>query len=379
MFLERYGAVRVLTGLPNYGTNTIPKEYKCFRKRKETIENVEICRTSIIARRQGVFFRALNYISFCINASVKALFCSKKQIEDIFVFQTSPVFQAVPGIVLKKQTGKRLILYCQDLWPESLKAWNVKEDSWLYKIVAHMSRWIYQACDIILITSLPFKDYLIEHCDIKENRIFYLPQHEEDLYSDIVGIYEENNCIDFLFAGNIGAVQDLSVVLQAVKQLGEAPIPYKVHLVGDGTELTTLQELSKELGIEDKIVFHGRHPLSEMKRFYKMADCFLLTLSGESFIGKTLPGKIQGYLSAGKPILGVIDGAGHDLILEADCGEAVPAGSVEECAKAMERIILNFPEYRIKGNNGRKYYETHFTKEVFKENLFSILDRKEEQ
>ena len=59
-----------------------------------------------------------------------------------------------------------------------------------------------------------------------------------------------------------------------------------------------------ELETEEKVIFHGRYLLEKMKDFYKMADCLMLTLRGDDFIGMTLPAKAQGYLSAGKPILG---------------------------------------------------------------------------
>ena len=48
-------------------------------------------------------------------------------------------------------------------------------------------------------------------CNVEDEKIKYLPQHAEDLYSDICAEYIENDCIDFLFAGNIGAVQNMIV------------------------------------------------------------------------------------------------------------------------------------------------------------------------
>ena len=60
--------VQVLTGLPDYTTFRIPKEYKWFRKRREDFHGASIIRVPTIARRHGVFFRALSYGSFIISS-----------------------------------------------------------------------------------------------------------------------------------------------------------------------------------------------------------------------------------------------------------------------------------------------------------------------
>lgn len=86
-------------------------------------------------------------------------------------------------------------------------------------------------------------------------------------------------------------------------------LPFKVHIVGAGSNLNACKQLVEQLSLQNKVVFHGRHPQSQMPCYYKMADCMLLTLRGGDMIGETLPAKAQSYLSVGKPIVGAIDGA----------------------------------------------------------------------
>lgn len=365
--------VKVLTGLPDYTTSRIPKEYKWFRRRHEVYQGAEIVRVPTIARRSGLLFRVLNYGSFVISSYLYASFCRKKEIDVIFVYQTSPVFQAYPAKRLKKRTGKPLVLYCCDLWPESMKAWHVGEESLPFRVVKRISSRLYQACDRIAVTSTPFEGYLEDTCGVPEERISYLPQHAEDLYHDICGEYEDNGCIDFLFAGNIGAVQNVDCIIRAIPFVNTDK-PYHIHIVGDGSELEACRSLASELGVERQITFHGRFPLSEMNRFYRMADCFLLTLRGGDFIGLTLPAKSQGYLSAGKPILGAIDGAASEMIREADCGECVPAGDYRALGEKISQMVENFAPYIEKGKNGRRFYEENYTKETFMRSLIKLLE-----
>ena len=108
--------VTVLTGLPNYPTGHIPSEYKLGRKRKEIINGVEILRTFEIGRKSGVMGMALNYASYMLSASIKAIFL-KKDFDCIFVYQLSPVTMALPGVVLKKIT-KNLSEWLSERDPE---------------------------------------------------------------------------------------------------------------------------------------------------------------------------------------------------------------------------------------------------------------------
>ena len=94
--------VTVLTGLPNYPIGRVPKEYKLGRKRREIINGVNVRRCVVVGRYGGTIKLALNYLSFMIFASIKALFI-KKDFDLIYVYQLSPVLMALPGILMKKR------------------------------------------------------------------------------------------------------------------------------------------------------------------------------------------------------------------------------------------------------------------------------------
>lgn len=364
--------VKVITGLPDYATSRIPNEYRFFKKRREVIDGAHIIRLPIIARRHGVLFRALNYLSFIVSGYLYACFCSKKDIDSIFVYQTSPVFQAIPAIKIKKRTKSNLTLYCCDLWPESLKAWDIKETSSIFKVVKTISSKIYRACDTVAVTSTPFKEYLNEVCNVNLDKIQYLPQHAEDLYEKIQSKYIENNCVDFMFAGNIGSVQNVDCILGAIPYVKNKQ-KFHVHIVGDGSELDTCKKLAEQLNITEYTTFHGRKSQEAMKEYYLLADCLLLTLRGGDFIGMTLPAKSQSYLSCGKPVLGAINGAGQELINQSNCGYCVDAGDSEKLAECMDKMIDNFSLCIEKGKNGRSFYEKHFTKDIYIGRLERLL------
>jgi hypothetical protein len=97
--------VTVLTGLPNYPKGEIPKEYRWGKKRREIINGVDIIRSFELSRRNSIVGLALNYGSYMMSASLKALFL-KKDYDIIFSYQLSPITMVLPAVIMKKRTQK---------------------------------------------------------------------------------------------------------------------------------------------------------------------------------------------------------------------------------------------------------------------------------
>ena len=150
--------VTVLTDIPNYPMGDIYPEYKHGNKRVETINGVKIHRCYTIPRKTNAIMRFLNYHSFS--------FFSKKYINKldddfdvILVNQLSPVMMANAAIKYKNKYNKKVVMYCLDIWPESLCAGGIKKNSIIYKVYYLISKKIYSNMDYILVTSKSFIKY----------------------------------------------------------------------------------------------------------------------------------------------------------------------------------------------------------------------------
>ena len=71
---KRGHQVTVLTGLPNYPGGKFYKGYGVFKKRRETVEGVDVIRTLVVPRGNGSGAQlAINYLSWAFFASLRAL------------------------------------------------------------------------------------------------------------------------------------------------------------------------------------------------------------------------------------------------------------------------------------------------------------------
>ena len=89
---------------------------------------------------------------------------------------------------------------------------------------------------------------------------------------------------------------------------------------------------------------------------------------------KVQAARLQAYMSAGRPVLAMIGNGGADVIKEANCGYAVPAGDYEALATIIRNnVLVNKEAFETLGYNGRCYFEREFQKDICIDNLCRIL------
>lgn len=366
--VKRGHEVTVITGTPNYPIGKIYSGYGHGKKRDEIINGVKVHRCFEIGRRSGVIFRFLNYYSFAISSKryAKRL---KEKFDVVFVNQLSPVMMANAGIAYARKHNVPLYMYVLDLWPASLSAGGIKENSAVYRHYHKVSKKIYAQADKLLITSRMFSGYLQAEFSIPAEKIAYLPQYSEDRFTPEECKKPQDGTIDLTFAGNVGKMQSVETIIRAAKECEDIK-NLRWHIVGDGSDLENCKRLAKALNVTS-VTFHGRKAPEEMPKWYAKADAMLVTMKKDKVISYTLPGKVQTYMAAGKPIIGAIDGETKRVIEEARCGFCGEAENAELLAQNVRAFLIS--DKKEKGNRAREYYEEHFGKDAFITDLIGQL------
>ena len=328
--VRRGHKVTVLTGLPNYPEGEIYPGYESYDFKSETYNGVEIVRCKNRPRHKGKVNLMLNYLSFFVKATglINKL---ANNFNIIYIYGLSPITMAAPALRYKKLHNIPIYYYCMDLWPESIRELSenkiLKKSHPLHVVAKIISSYVYKHVDIIGVKCTEFISYLRDYMKVPPEKIVVLEEHAESVYLDIPEKKATDECFNFVYMGNIGRSQHCEDIVYATEKI-KTNKEFKVHFVGNGSDFDHLKELVYSKSLDDKIVFHGKYPLSEMKQFYDMADCCLLTLSSKTELGLTPPGKLFGYMAAGKPIVAAINGAASRIIAEANCGLCVNDGDI---------------------------------------------------
>jgi len=371
--------VTVLTGYPNYPSGEVFPEYKKNPTRYGWFDGVQVHRVPMLARASGSFRLGLNYLSFVLGASLVGPWKLRDCRPDvIFVFEPSPVTVGLPAVLLGRLKRCPVVFWALDLWPETLAAFGVIRSPMALGAVALIVRFIYNRCTLVLGQSRSFLPQIANYCD-DTSKVRYFPSWAEDIFQHqlnepVSEIPSAPGTFSILFAGNVGDAQDFPTILGAADCLKHRH-DIRWLIVGDGRRSSWVAEQVKTRGLQERVLLLGRYEVERMPAFYAQADALLVTLKKDPTFSMTIPGKVQSYLAAGRPIIGMLDGEGADVILRAGAGLVCPAGDSEGLAQTVQRLVNMPPNERQRmGQNGQAYAKAEFDRNTLVTRLLSLLE-----
>ena len=355
MVLDGY-EVHVLTGKPNYGYGYILPAYKNISE--EVVNGVNVHRVNLYPRKQSRLSIIRNYLSFWKN-SKKWVRKTKLEFDYVYSMSLSPVTICSAGNLYARKHNVKHIIHCLDLWPESVLVTHaVRQKSLIYKILFKWSRGIYGGADKILISSPSFKQYFEKTLKLPTKNIHYVPQCSLVEDSDIAA-FDYGSGTHILYCGNLGLIQQIPLIIEAMDLLRDKDIYF--HVIGMGPMSNYLINEIKERRLENKIIYHGPIVAKLASAYFKRADALYVSLKGEGTVGKTIPSKLLMSMAFGRPIVGVIQGDGKDIL--EDSGGAFLADENPESVKNALLAISNLStkEKTRLGLLNKFYYESHFS------------------
>jgi len=112
-----------------------------------------------------------------------------------------------------------------------------------------------------------------------------------------------SNSIIIGFSGALERWVKIDVLLKAFKKVGEDYKDVKLLIVGKGSELTRWKQLSKDLGIENDVIFTGLVPYKEIPEYIASFDIAVSIFSKSLFTDVVSPLKVIEYMSMGKAVV----------------------------------------------------------------------------
>lgn len=147
-----------------------------------------------------------------------------------------------------------------------------------------------------------------------------------------------------------------AVVLKALPELiGEFP-DLEYRIVGDGSERDKLEALTKELNLQNYVVFLGSLPHHEAMQEMAQCEVFVLPSWNEAF------GVV--YLEAmahSKPIIGTTGEGISEILANETVGVAVPPRDVLALRGAIRELLSNPSQAKAMGTRGQELVSRQFT------------------
>ena len=270
----------------------------------ESLENLGVttdcipCKLAAKSNFVGRYFVELRYI-------FKSIRFIKAHKDSMAVFnQSSTVAGFMTYAVKHIIPNARLTYNVQDIFPENA-AYIGSAKGIVYKILSAEQRYAYRHADQIITISEDMKELLIEKgADSQKTEVVYNWSYTdslyryEDVYSEKIAKFLSTGKFYVVYAGNIGAMQNVDVVVETAKLMQDEEDVH-FHIFGDGMYKERLQHEAEGLS---NISFWPMQPSELAPSIYAMADVNVIPLAPNIY-RTALPSKTATCIACGKPIV----------------------------------------------------------------------------
>jgi len=155
------------------------------------------------------------------------------------------------------------------------------------------------------------------------------------LFFPITNLAYEGKPKRLLFVGLLDSSHKKGVpyLLRALAKLWQKHNDWHLDIVGDGPARKEYEQLVTDLGLKDKITFHGFRSKQEVAEFMRQADLFVLPSLFETFSVV-----VAEALTVGIPVLATHCGGPEEYINE-DIGLIVPPGDAGALSEGLEYML----------------------------------------
>ena len=324
--------------------------------------------------RTSKFRRACYYLSFSLLQFFVAVTTEKPKI----VITTSiPLSSLLLAWIIAKIKRSKLLIDVRDLSLDTAVELGYFADGMFVRTCKFLESFVFKKADQIIVVSEGMGQLLQEKGVLKE-RIIHIPIgfDGDDIITqdkfDVSNTYNLIGKFTVLYAGTLGHVVDIDIVLDAAQLLKEDK-QIQFLIVGDGQKLPEYKTETQKQGLN--VIFAGQHPKSRIKDFCLAADICPYPLNGGRVVGALAGNKIFDYLGNGCPVVYTgPEGDVAELIKNNNIGSVLPrnAGLLADILKEWK----SDPEkLKAMGVQARKMVLEKYTISISMEQLVKIISR----
>jgi glycosyltransferase involved in cell wall biosynthesis len=283
-----------------------------------------------------------------------------------------PDFLAFAGARLKRG-GTKVILDIHDIVPEFYASkFRTGRDALLVRMLRGIEALSCRFVHHVIIANHIWKERLIGR-SAPEGKVTALVNNVDlNLFWRRQRTRQDDRII-LLYAGTLNRHQGLDLAIQAMGRLaGEFP-KMELHIYGGGPSLPSLQSLTAELGLKDRVSFHRAVPIDQVGDLIASADIGIVPKLAAGFGDEAYSTKIMELMSQGLPV--VLSRTRVDSLYFNDSVVAFfGSGDVDQLASAIRRVASD-PIYRkTLSENGYAYAQAN-SWETMKHVYLDLVDR----
>lgn len=342
------------------------------------IDGIRVHYLPVSYRQQFGFFKRILAFFLFVNAAKKCI--RKLQRPDLFYITSTPLTTGLIGLWAKRKLATPFIFEVRDLWPEAPIQLGVLNARLLKKAATHLEHRIYRHALKIIALSPGIAESIRKKSP--SSNISIIPNFADldtffpmEKNSSTLQKFGLKNTFTIAYAGAVGKVNAVEEMLEIGKMAKERQKDFQFVVMGEGSELPTLKEKSKKMGLTN-FVFLAFGDKKQVNELLSCADMAFVSFSHFPVLKTNSPNKFFDALAAGKAILINHKGWVHDLVKAENLGIYFPPHKISENFDKLVQLSENLEALQSIQSRSRNLAQRYFSKETAIKRLLSVIDEK---
>ena len=209
---------------------------------------------------------------------------------------------------------------------------------------------------LLALTTTLERDYKEVLKDNKHTRVITIPNMLYTIPKDVSKLNRKN----LITVSRLDTLKRNDDIIRAFSKIKDTD--YTLTIIGDGKEKNNLKKLTKELSLNDRVIFTGYKTKEEIKEYMLNSNIFLMASETEG-----LPMVLLEAESYGIPCIAYeIENGISDIIKDNYNGFIVKDRNEEEYVNRLEELINDKEKLKLYGKNARESVMTFSKEEVTK-------------
>ena len=362
--IRRGHQVHVVTAFPHYPSGVLYPGYRLRPWMRETRNGVPVLRTYIYPYHgTRSLKRMLNYVTWMLSSMLAVVLTPRA---DVMYVWHPPLTVGVSAWVIAKLKRIRYVYDVQDLWPESAVVSGLLQPGMLVRAMQRLADWVYARAPRLFVVSEEVAEYLaargVDRSKIEVAQHWIEEPPPVDASRDLRAELDLQARFVVMFAGNLGLVQALDVMIDAAVLLRDDP-RFAFVFVGDGADRARLEQRCGQLDLSN-VRFAGARPAREMPTYFAAADALFVHVAPSVVADHAIPTKMLAYLASGRPIICGMRGAAAALARAAQAGPVIAPSDPRALVEACRTLAALTESQRAEiGARGCAYFKEHFDRD----------------
>ena len=296
----------------------------------------------------------------------RRLFDVARQVRPDVLHAHSPVLTALPTLRVARRLGLPVVYEVRAFWEDAaVDHGTTRDGSVRYKLTRAMETYALKRANHVTTICEGLRRDIVAR-GIAPQRVTVIPNAvdidgfepggtPDPVLRTALGL---DGCSVIGFIGSFYAYEGLDLLLESLPKIRASGHDVRVLLVGGGPQDGALKAQVKKLGLDHLVVFTGRVPHSEVKRYYDLIDVLAYPRHSMRLTELVTPLKPLEAMAQGRLLVASDVGGHRELIRHGETGMLFQAGSAASLADVIVQLLGQRADWPRLRQAGRQHVES---------------------